>query len=531
MYQYFPMELRVIDYEAGVRMPIHEYIASLQRRPYMWGTDHLPWDGGLGQLGTGKSIAELMRAAGRKVKVAPKLPVADGINMVRTVLPMCYFDEERTAPGLRSLRMYRYGEMQSYEGPTREPLHDVHCVVPETLVLTRKGTRQIMDLQGGEVLTPCGWSTYQGPWITQKNAQLVEVRFADGTTVKCTPDHLFLTTESGWKSAESLTPGTLIQSCSTPSSSILTEGYISDGRVLPIITVVSANFIEWFGRVLLGQFQKAATSIIETIIPPIIRLRIWNACPDSNMHSSPFIGTLLFPKRLEKRLPHGTVLKQDCCGIGGTLKNNGNGNLRIADIAALNSWLSVIASSLKDFARPNADRLGVTDTPSQPDAIRTSNRKTGPAKPENARSAVSNSWELFAAATRRCFAQSHAEQPSRTIGRPPAAPSIVGNGNPRSATSAVSNLWRWFARRTSRGSVQISAESLVIASVKHLAEREDTCCIEVPDVHCFALANGAIVHNSHPADAFRTMAVCIRQPQKEREQEQQRQRQYSSPWS
>lgn len=126
MVQHFPMEIRVIDYEAGVRLPISDYIAALQRRPYMWGTDYLPWDGGLGQLGTGKSIAELMRAAGRKVRVAPKLPVADGINMVRTILPLCWFDADRTADGVRSLRMYRYGEMKSFEGPTREPIHDIH---------------------------------------------------------------------------------------------------------------------------------------------------------------------------------------------------------------------------------------------------------------------------------------------------------------------------------------------------------------------------------------------------------------------
>ena len=57
----------------------------------------------------------------------------------------------------------------------------------------------------------------RGPWVTQRNAQLVEVGFADGNTVRCTPDHLFAT-ESGWKSAESLTPGTLIRLCSIPSS-------------------------------------------------------------------------------------------------------------------------------------------------------------------------------------------------------------------------------------------------------------------------------------------------------------------------
>jgi phage terminase large subunit len=126
MWQSFPMEHRLIDYEEGQRQPISYYIAELQKRPYMWGTDYLPWDGGLKSLGTGKSIEELMRAAGRRVRVAPRLPIMDGINAARTIFPLCYFDEMKCATGIRSLRCYRYGEMQSFEGPTREPLHDLH---------------------------------------------------------------------------------------------------------------------------------------------------------------------------------------------------------------------------------------------------------------------------------------------------------------------------------------------------------------------------------------------------------------------
>ena len=124
MFQHFPFEIRLIDYEEGERRAIHEYIAELQGRGYIWGTDYLPWDGGLGHLGTGKSIDQLMKAAGRKVQVCPRLPVFQGINAVRTVFPLCWFDEQRCAAGLRHLRMYRYGEMKAFDGFTREPLHD-----------------------------------------------------------------------------------------------------------------------------------------------------------------------------------------------------------------------------------------------------------------------------------------------------------------------------------------------------------------------------------------------------------------------
>jgi len=125
MVQTYPMEFRIIDYEEGSRQPIHYYIAELQKRGYMWGIDYLPWDGGVKSLGSGKSIRELMRDAGRNVRVAKQLKVADGINAARTIFPLCWFDEQRCAAGLRALRMYRYGQMKAYEGPTREPLHSI----------------------------------------------------------------------------------------------------------------------------------------------------------------------------------------------------------------------------------------------------------------------------------------------------------------------------------------------------------------------------------------------------------------------
>lgn len=142
MFQAFPMEYRLIDYEEGVRQPLHYYLAELQKRGYVFGTDYLPWDGGLKALGTGKSIEEQMKAAGRKVKVAPRLPITDGINAVRTIFPLCWFDEQRTGEGLRHLRCYRYGEMQSYEGPTREPIHDIHSHCNDALRTMAVSIRQ-----------------------------------------------------------------------------------------------------------------------------------------------------------------------------------------------------------------------------------------------------------------------------------------------------------------------------------------------------------------------------------------------------
>lgn len=122
--QAFPWEYRLIDFASGSREALPYYLKLLQDRSYVYGTDYLPHDARAHSLGTGKSIEELMRAAGRKVSIVPSLSVADGINAVRTIFPQCWFDGEKCSDGLQYLRRYRYGEIKTLGTPTAEPLHD-----------------------------------------------------------------------------------------------------------------------------------------------------------------------------------------------------------------------------------------------------------------------------------------------------------------------------------------------------------------------------------------------------------------------
>jgi phage terminase large subunit len=117
-------EYRVIDHISGSQKPLNAYLGELQAKGYIYGTDWLPHDAKAKQLGTGRSVEELMRAAGRTVRIVPHLSVEDGINAARTVFANCWFDQERCADGLQSLRHYRY-EMDERAGTLkRVPLHD-----------------------------------------------------------------------------------------------------------------------------------------------------------------------------------------------------------------------------------------------------------------------------------------------------------------------------------------------------------------------------------------------------------------------
>lgn len=83
----------------------------------MW----LPHDAQAKSLGTGRSIEELARNAGWRVRIVPKLSVADGINAVRTLFPTMWFDRERCAvTGMTSIRTQ--GSSRDSRFMTRHPM-------------------------------------------------------------------------------------------------------------------------------------------------------------------------------------------------------------------------------------------------------------------------------------------------------------------------------------------------------------------------------------------------------------------------
>lgn len=281
MAQTVAMQTRVIDHIEGSQRPLDSYLHELQSKPYIYGTDWLPHDARAKQLGSGKSIEELMRAKGRNVRIVPQLSVADGINAVRTVFGNMWFDAERCADGLQALRHYRYEVDVDSKVLDRRPLHDEnsHCFDGATSVLTRHGACRIMDLpETGEVLTPCGWKPYRNPRITLRNAQLAAVVFSDGYMVKCTPDHLFLTV-NGWISASDLRTGSLIQSTLTRSRATLAAVSTVFGQANGIFRGAAKDFTGMFGIRRLVKSLVDVTSIMATAIRSTMHLPILSAFP------------------------------------------------------------------------------------------------------------------------------------------------------------------------------------------------------------------------------------------------------------
>ena len=125
--QFIGMETRLIRYMQDTQKTITHYLQEMQKLGYLYDTLHLPHDAESKNIASnGRSINDIVRAAGFKTNILPRVPVVDSINAARTIFNSCYFDRENCADGLQCLRHYRY-EVDTDTGQfSRNPLHDVY---------------------------------------------------------------------------------------------------------------------------------------------------------------------------------------------------------------------------------------------------------------------------------------------------------------------------------------------------------------------------------------------------------------------
>lgn len=273
-YQKFPGKVHMIDHEEHVGMAFKDFVKILKEKPYIYGRHFLPHDARNRDKVTGRSLYDsaCTLLGEQYVEIVPKLGITDGIDLARSMFGRCYFDTTKCETFLDFLGQYHYAWDELRNVSTKLPIHDYtsNCFTGDTKVLTRNGTYQIMDLpDDGQVFTPLGWKKYQKLGITRKNASLVEVIFHDGTKVRCTPDHLFLTTQ-GWKSADMLKKGSLIQSHLTPLRNFSMATYIKYGQVRTILVRAGRYFTEMCGWTLLAPYPLNVTSTIVMGIQKII---------------------------------------------------------------------------------------------------------------------------------------------------------------------------------------------------------------------------------------------------------------------
>lgn len=117
--------LHIIDHYATNGQSASHFVDVLRGKPYSYARHFLPHDADNREWTNGKSRLDTLKSLGlQNLKVLPRMPVDDGINAVRLLLPLCRFDADKCNNGLESLRQYRreYDENKRVFKPA--PLHD-----------------------------------------------------------------------------------------------------------------------------------------------------------------------------------------------------------------------------------------------------------------------------------------------------------------------------------------------------------------------------------------------------------------------
>ncbi|WP_017445813.1 terminase [Gayadomonas joobiniege] len=143
-------EYRVINFYQNHSEGLKHYIDHLSelaiKHGYSYGIHVAPHDIAQRELTTGLSRQEQAANMGINFEIAPRLSVMDGIEAVRSVLGLCWFDETKTETGVAGLTNYRKAwddKLGTWKG---YPLHDEHSHPADAFRTFAVSVRLLQDL-------------------------------------------------------------------------------------------------------------------------------------------------------------------------------------------------------------------------------------------------------------------------------------------------------------------------------------------------------------------------------------------------
>ena len=125
------VEVRAIDYYQNSGEGLGHYARVLQEkqqeREFTYSRHIWPHDGNVRILDEkGRKRTDVMRDLGYDPAICERGLIQTGIEAVRNLLPLCYFDVEHCEQGIKALRMYRKEWDENLGTWKRQPLHDEH---------------------------------------------------------------------------------------------------------------------------------------------------------------------------------------------------------------------------------------------------------------------------------------------------------------------------------------------------------------------------------------------------------------------
>ena len=169
LFQEHAKEIRLVGYYENSGEGLTHYINWLKD----WASEYdvrlgrhiAPHDIEVRELTSGRSRKETALEMGIRFETAPKLPIDEGIDMVRRIFPRCWFDEERTAKGLSALAEYTKDFDSKTQTFKSHPRHDWTSHAADalrTLAVTYRGHQRERQaaMQAGPRPKAKEWSVF-----------------------------------------------------------------------------------------------------------------------------------------------------------------------------------------------------------------------------------------------------------------------------------------------------------------------------------------------------------------------------------
>lgn len=106
--QTYGKEIHLIDYYESNNKGLDHYAKVLQSKKYIYKSHNFPHDIINLEFGSGKTRYEVAEQLfrGTRINTVQKLPISEGINAARMILPFCKFNKETTKAGVNGLMNY-----------------------------------------------------------------------------------------------------------------------------------------------------------------------------------------------------------------------------------------------------------------------------------------------------------------------------------------------------------------------------------------------------------------------------------------
>jgi hypothetical protein len=123
--QFVGKEIHLIDYYENVGESITHYIKTVKEKDYYYGQHFAPHDVIARHLSTGGSTFDMAHKLGFQFEIMPKPPsIQEGIELARSILRQCWFDDKKCRRGIDCLENYRKEYNEKTRAYSTKPRHD-----------------------------------------------------------------------------------------------------------------------------------------------------------------------------------------------------------------------------------------------------------------------------------------------------------------------------------------------------------------------------------------------------------------------